>query len=132
LAENELFSDGDLGIKVIPPLLDPNLTANAARAKNVEWCETVWRPTCLFTGLTLDGNNIPVLPMGREHIKTFYRNLARDIPISMEFVPSKDMMHKMILRATQVDPFKIKTTLNPYDSTKVDLSNNWIMSESKK
>lgn len=86
-----------------------------AKEKHVLWCEVVWKPDCVNSQLELDGVWKPRLPHGVKSLKLFYQNLAKDIPIYMEFMPSTEVLRKLISRATQIEPKKIDTVLNPYN-----------------
>lgn len=104
ISREEAFKDGDKGITELPPLLDPDLSADRAKEMNVKWCEIVWKPECQHSGLYLDGTVRAKLPPinGGDFLKLFYRNFARDMPVHMEFIPRPELMRQMIKRAQQI------------------------------
>jgi hypothetical protein len=112
----ELFPDGNLGLKEIPPLLNPDLSAAEAREANKLWCQIFWKPECPNTKLDLSVEKEEAkVPERFVSVNAFYRSLARDVPIQMEFIPTAEIMRKLVDRATQIKKTKIKETLNPYN-----------------
>lgn len=51
----------------------------------------------------MDGVTVALRPIGgRDQTKIFFRNLARDVPLQMDFVPRIDLMRLMIKKAKQI------------------------------
>jgi hypothetical protein len=100
LCKNQFYMPSGKPLEDCPPLLDPDLCSDEAKELHLKWCEIVWKPECMHSELFLDGINKPKLPSGNDNLKLFYRNLARDMPIQMEFIPSVTLLRKLIKRGT--------------------------------
>lgn len=120
LQSQELFPDGEQGLAQLPPLLDPSLSPAEARERHISFCTTVWYPACEHSGFVLDGEAVPEMPDNWRLALNQYRNLARDMPIQVEFIPTIAQMRQLVWRAAQIDKNKIKGTINPFESRKIE------------
>jgi hypothetical protein len=96
-----------------PPLLNPDLSNAEAQMMDAKWWNTLWKPQCVHSMLDLDGIRFPTLPDSEKLCKMFFLNLARDMPVAPEFIPSVQLLRKFIVRATQITESTIRTMLNP-------------------
>jgi len=92
-------------IEDLPPLLDPALFKDLKHLEKAvdqhrAWCGREWPVRTKHSLLEINSSynfiNIPAQPDAR--VK-FYRKLALDYPVMMDFVPATRVIFKMIERA---------------------------------
>jgi hypothetical protein len=63
------------------------------------WCSRDWPVICENSQLVLESFQTLGIPKDLDNAIDFFRRLARDYPIVMEFVPSVKVLTKLIERA---------------------------------
>ena len=103
-----------VAIDECPPLLDPDIASfDEAVRLHKRWCAIVWKPECINSRLYLDGKVMPSLPPKDFH-KYMFKSLGNDMPVTVDFIPSIQVIRKLIHRSIQIPKDKIDTMLNPH------------------